>query len=334
MIHVRPPIAPVTARHLPAVPDGFSLSHDEALSSGLRRLALEEFEHGIGALVGGSDIDAAVHEARKSMKRLRAMLRLIRDSIGEDIYRAENDLLRDTARILAPARDAAVVAAVVEGLRDRFSSHLKRSAFETLERRLVARHDAARRDLIGSGDALRNAVYRLRAAHARYRVWPTEDDEIARAYGRGPLEHSFDTISGGLVRTYRRGRREMALAGDTPTGHNFHQWRKRVKYLRHQIELLAPLWPEVMDGFAATLDRLGDLLGEEHDLSELMRLVAADPGLCADAAERTLISALAHHRRSELQTAAMTLGRRAYAEKPRQFGDRIGSYWDVWAAEA
>lgn len=327
MIHVTPPLPPASVRFLPAVPEGFELSDAELLSDGLRRLSLEEFDRAIGGLVSGSDVDVAIHEARKSMKRLRAVLRLIRDDLGDERYRAENDLLRNTARLIAPVRDAAVLVTTVATIRSRFAAHLRRTAFETLEYNLTQRHLDTRAHLVEDRETLRTVVYALRSAKARYRVWPAEGDapETWRAH---PVEHSFATLRGGLERTYRRGLREMGDAHATPSGHNFHWWRKRVKYLRHQIELLRPMFPEMLDGYIAALDHLGELLGEEHDLAELTRMVATHPELCSDAAERTLITALAQHRRSELQTASMSIGRKVYAEAPAHFADRMAAYWD------
>lgn len=326
MIHVAPPLSPASSRFLPAVADGFELDTDELLSVGLRRVSIDEFDRSISGLVSGSDLDVSIHEARKSMKRLRAMLRLVRDEIGEDRYRFENNLLRNTARLMGPTRDAAVLVETVGMLRDRFGTHLRRSAFSTLETKLIERHASARADLLDGGDQLRRVVHAMRSARARYRAWPVETEQPVGRHSH-VVPHSFESLEPGLRRTYRRGRREMRVAGETPSGHNFHQWRKRVKYLRHQMELLRPTFPAVIDGYIAALDQLGEVLGEEHDLAELLLLVAGEPGLCEDAAERTLITALAQHRRSELQTAAIAIGRRVYAESPQRFVARIGAYW-------
>jgi CHAD domain-containing protein len=120
----------------------------------------------------------------------------------------------------------------------------------------------------------------------------------------------------------------MVRAYDQPIEQHFHQWRKRAKYLRHQMEFLAPLWPEVVVGTAMTLDRLGLILGEEHDLAELLSLLRDRPDLCPNPRERSLFAALAAQRRSELQTAAEILGRRVYAEKPGSLCHRFAEYWD------
>jgi CHAD domain-containing protein len=328
MIQTGRPAVPAAIRFLPAVPEGFELSDSERLSDGLRRLSLEEFDRAIGGLLHGSDVDVAVHEARKSMKRLRAVLRMIRDELGEERYRRENELLRNTARLIGPVRDSAVLMKTVATTRARFAVHLRRSAFETLENNLARRHEEARARLVEDPVVLHRVVYALRSARARYRVWPAEADPEETWRAR-PVAHSFDAMRGGLLRTYRRGRREMRVAEREPTAHNFHWWRKRVKYLRHQMELLRPMFPEVLDGYIAALDHLGELLGEEHDLAELVALVAERPEMCADAAEVTLITALAEHRRSELHTAALAIGHKVYAESPKAFANRLGAYWST-----
>lgn len=119
----------------------------------------------------------------------------------------------------------------------------------------------------------------------------------------------------------------MGTAASVQSAHNFHWWRKRVKYLRHQMELLRPMFPEVLEGYIAALDHLGELLGEEHDLAELVALLAEHPELCSDDAELTLMVALAEHRRTELQIKALAIGRKVYAESPKAFGDRMAAYW-------
>ncbi len=170
----------------------------------------------------------------------------------------------------------------------------------------------------------------LRSARARYAAWPTEDGPIARAYGRAPIAHRFSTVEPGLSRTYGRGRAEMRRAAARRTGPSFHEWRKRVKYLRHQMELLRPVFPEVVGGYAAALERLGEMLGEEHDFALLLRLCADLPTLCPDPVDRSLLAALVQHRRMELQTASLTLGGRVYAEPADRFVSRVERWWEAW----
>ncbi len=319
--------------YLPAVRNvRFALAPDERLPDGVRRVTLEQLDAAIDGLARpGDDIDRAVHQARKAMKRLRAVLRLVRDSIGDDVYRAENALLRDTARLLAPMRDGAVITEAVRDLRDRFGDRLASGVFDDVIERLTERHRRRRRRVLEDETILPTVLRNLRSARARYAAWPADGEHrLSGLVAARPLAHSFETVAGGLFRTYRRGRREMHRALEEPTDLRFHQWRKRVKYLRHQVEVLRPLWPEVLEAQARELDRLGEVLGDEHDLAVMLRLVAALPDLCPDPVDRSLLAALTQHRRAELRTAARILGIRIYAEDPDAFVGRFAAYWRAW----
>ena len=316
-------------RFLPAVPHGFVLGPREPVGEALKRITVEQFDLALDALVSATDIDTAVHEARKAMKRLRAVLRLVRDAVGEDVYRAETVVLRDVARALAPVRDGWVMVATVSRLRERYEGHLRSTAFSVSIERLEERHRRRRSTLFEEAEGMRHVLHTLRSARARYAAWPI-DERIARAYGRAVVAHTFESLAPGLERTYGRGRREMRRALAEPTAEHFHLWRKRVKYLRHQMEILEPLWPEVIGGNARSLDHLGDVLGEEHDLSVLLRLLGVSPELCPDPMERSLLTALARQRRTDLRFASATLGARAYAEPAPRLVQRVAAYWEAW----
>ncbi|HSJ29141.1 MAG TPA: CHAD domain-containing protein [Acidimicrobiia bacterium] len=317
------------SRFLPSVPIGFAIGDREPLVFALRRVAVEQCDLALHALAEGPT-DAAVHEVRKSSKRLRAMLRLVRREIGHDRYSIENSVLRDAARVLSPLRDAHVHAVSLDLLRDRFSGHLDPAAFAELSDRLHQRRILVHAAALESGE-WRKVVYSLRSARARYAAWPV-DPESAAAHGMAVVRHRFRSVADGLARTYGRGRQEMGEALRRPTADNFHAWRKRAKYLRHQLELLTPIFPDLVGGHAIALARLGELLGEEHDLAELLRLLAARPELCSDPLERSLLVAIVQHRRVELQSAASSLGRRVYAEPAARFLQRAAEYWEEWDA--
>ncbi len=111
--------------------------------------------------------------------------------------------------------------------------------------------------------------------------------------------------------------------------HDLHEWRKRVKYLRHQMEALQPLQPTLLGAQATLLDELGELLGIDHDHAVLAETVMAHEEACRDERERWLLVALIYHRRHGLIAAAERLGAAAYAERPRVFVERIAAYWEA-----
>jgi CHAD domain-containing protein len=305
----------------------FRLIAGEPLGAGLKRLSIDEIDTAIGGFFDGEEaFRHAVHEARKSIKKVRALLRLIRFEVGEKVYRFENSWMRDTARIISEVRSAAVLVEAMIDVRDIYGPFLAEGTFEETLDKLVVRRDRAEERAMEDPDVVPRVVANLERARARYASWPT-DPLAKRAYGMG-IRDEYRAIGPGLRVTHGRGRREMVTAYKMPSQANFHLWRKRVKYLRHQMEILTPLWPEVMIGMAITLDRIGELLGQDHDLAELLRVIADRPDLCPNPIERSLVSALAQQRRTDLQTASRVLGRRIYAESPVALHDRFQAYWE------
>ncbi len=316
-------------RYLPAVSgEGFELGPREPLAVGLRRISVEQCDLALDGLRGPTtDIAAGIHEARKAMKRIRAILRLVRPRLGDRIYRFENRTLRDTARLVAPVRDAIVTVETVTTLASRFDGALGDHTFHALGERLESRASRIRKSLLEEGDAVDRVITILERTRSRFAGWAVEEAE-GRAYGSS-IPDRFRSVGMGLTDTYRRGRQEMRQAYASPSTARFHLWRKRVKYLRHQLEVLEPLWPEVIGGAARASSRLGDLLGDEHDLADLLSLLAVDPDLCRDPVERSLLAALAQHRRAELRASAAIVGSKVYAEKPSRFARRVEAYWDA-----
>jgi CHAD domain-containing protein len=299
----------------------------ETLAVGVKRVALDQFEHAASGFFDGEDVfPMAVHEARKSLKRVRALLRLLQGELEGRVFRFEDRTLRDTGRMLASVRSSTSMLAVAGLIKDLYGDLLAPDTFDGLIARLARRRDLVLAQAMEDPHLVIAVVRSLERAHGRYASWPTDPD-AREIYGMG-VRDRYESIGPGLGDTYSTGRHEMVTAYTHPTAHNFHQWRKRVKYLRHQMEFLVPLWPEVIAGTAVTLDRLGFVLGEDHDLAELGALVTERPELCPDPAERSLLHALVRQRQVELRFAAEVMGRRVYAEKPGSLRARFGEYWE------
>jgi CHAD domain-containing protein len=311
-----------------AQPDGpspLAVAPDEPLGRGVQRICLDRFDRAIAGLTTDEDRDAGIHAARKSMKRIRAMLRLVRDEIGYRVYRDENVVLRDTARRIAPARDAAVLGETLGTVIERYG--LDDGRFDGLRSNLRERHVRIAAEITGDRQLLADVTTTLRVARARYASFPLE--QSAATPLRRPVADRYGAMAGGLHRVYRRGRKAMGVAYHERSTPAFHLWRKRVKYLRYQMEALEPVWPEVVGAYAAALDTLGESLGLEHDLAVLESVVDGEPSLCPDPDARRLLGAIVLHERAVIRHDARIAGMRAFAERPDRFVRRIGSYWDA-----
>ncbi len=320
------------AATLPVVDDlavfdtSLQLGESEPLGVGVKRVTMEQLERAAMGFVDGTDgVGVAVHESRKSIKRVRAMLRLIKGELSRRVFDFENSSLRDTGRLLAEIRSGQGTLNAVLSIQDLYGDLLAEGTFSEMVQRLTVRRDLTELKAVEDPVLIGRVVRSLERAYHRYGSWPTDPD-ARDVYGMG-IRDSYRAIEPGLGHTYTRGRHTMAAAYMRSGPGQFHEWRKKVKDLRHQMEFLAPLWPEVVVGTAMTLDRLGNILGEDNDLAELVSVLAGRPDLCPNPRERSLFRALAAQRRSELQTAAEILGRRVYAERPKSVTHRFAEYW-------
>ncbi len=294
------------------------LHDDEAGTRGVRRLLRKEVGKALEAVESGQPpSDAAVHEARKRLKKARAALRLLRPAIGGGAYRRENTCCRDAARPLTEVRDALVMVKTVDGL----GEHLGEQPEEGLKEGLAAlrqamqeQYEEARRRVLGPQDALAGVKEALRAARGRM-------DELS--VGR----KGWSVLGAGLEKTYRQGRDALAATSDEPTVESLHEWRKQAKYLWHQLQALEPLWPAVIEQLADQAHELGTKLGDDHDLAVLRDKVKEQPA-------REALERLVDRRRDELQAQALEVGRRLYEEAPKDFAGRFKGYWRAWRKRA
>lgn len=291
----------------------YALDRDEPLGDGLKRVATGRVEEAIARLRGirSGEVDQAdaVHGARKDMKKLRTVLRLLRDELPRDLYQEEMQCYREAARALSAARDAEVKLATLDDLAGR-TEGLPGGAVEAW-RQILARDLEAAVNM--SGDE-REVVGQLEAGLARIEGWRLEGD-------------SWTTIGGALERSYRRGCRAMRVAEKDPSEANFHQWRKRAKDLWYELRLLGGAWSETLDPFAEEAHRLSDLLGDHHDLA-VLRTDLHERRLGEE--ETRLLEAAIEARQTSLAGEAFQLGRRLYAERPKAFGRRLRRYWEAW----
>jgi len=295
------------------------LQPDEAGLSGVRRVLQEWIAGAADPLHKKKISDANIHDARKRLKRSRAALRLLRVAIGEIAYRRENTALRDAARPLGRARDSRVSIAALDDLLERYQPATRSLKLDRFRRRLRQEQAAARQEITLALASRERKT--LREVSVRSQRW-----NIERTKG-----NDWHIVGSGLQRVYRHGRRSMKVARSRNTV-DLHAWRKQVKYLWHQLQLLEPVWPGPLQELAGQTHKLADHLGDDHDLAVLRAEITshADEFVGAD---YDALLAILDRRRKQLQNKAFKLGAGIYEEKPRRFVARIGRYWRLWRRE-
>jgi CHAD domain-containing protein len=293
----------------------YRLLEGESLGEGARRIAGGRAGKAVERLRAISDgelsADEAIHGARKDLKKLRTLLRLLRGELPKKVYAREAGRYREAGRLLSPLRDAEVKLETLENLAE--AAELPGDAAEPW-RLILARDREAAGDTAPDRATEAEAIALIEAGGARIEGWEVRD--------------SWKAIGPGLERAYRRGRGRMRAARRAHGGDEaWHEWRKRAKDLWYAQLLLAGAWPQVIEPTAEAAHRLSEALGDHHDLA-LLR---------ADLHERRLgeeetreLEAAIDRRQDELATAALALGDRLYAERPTDFSRRQRRYWLAW----
>jgi CHAD domain-containing protein len=293
---------------------------DDSVRTSFQRVGGEQLDRAIGRLtddVHDEPVDA-IHDARKAIKKERSLLRLAAPALDRGQRRSVNAALRRTAHELGRAREADALLAALDGIAKRFAGQVPEATIDALRERLAADRDAER-------GALEQRGVPGRAADELQAIQP-----ILR--GLRVERGGWPAVSGGLRRSYRRGRRAMARAGNSSSPQLMHEWRKRAKDLWYHLRLLEPTLPGTMGGAAKDAHRLADLLGDLHDLAGLDAAVRErQTGVAADLDP---VLGLIEHRTDQLREEAFSLGARVYAERPKAFLRRVRRYWKAAHAGA
>jgi hypothetical protein len=296
----------------------FRLTDQEDPAAGIRRVArgrLETAGERLAEAADGANLADSIHAARKDLKKVRAVLRLVRDELGTGRYRRQNQRYRDAGRLLSVSRDAEVKVTTLAILEELPAEDGVAGAIRDWRVELEGERD--RLASLGEG-RLGGDIEVVRSVLERG-IWDVEEWRFAH--------DSWRLLEPGLTRSYRRARRQMQRAQEQPSTSTVHEWRKRVKDLWYQLRIVERAWPPVLEPTTEQAHRLAEVLGEDHDLALLVedlhsRRLERREGL------ETLLEA----RRSELLRRGFNMGQRLLAERPRAFAARLEAYWSAWRA--
>ena len=216
----------------------FGLVPGERPAAGLRRMALGQLDLAIELLDadrGRPPSAAAVHDTRKALKRLRALVRTLRPELGEQAYARENAVLRRCARRLSAVRDAEVMVGTLDQLLVRNRSQLAHlGAVRRLRAQFAAERDRAQRNALTDSATLRETASELRAVRERVAAWElrgrgmrvasrgcaastVRDAGASRAPGAGPMTGARFTCGENGSRTCATPRKCSTVARRAPT---------------------------------------------------------------------------------------------------------------------
>jgi CHAD domain-containing protein len=275
----------------------FRLRTNESVARGLERIVRKELSAAIDQLAGMDVSEEAIHEARKSVKKVRAVLQLVGTELGADRGLKQ---LRRAGRLLAPLRDA--------------------DALVTTARELCARQPLSERTCTSLRDQLSERQTRLiggsRSRHANQQAARVlkKAYRSSKSWKWRKLRRS--AFAAGIRRSYRKASRAMQSARVRQRADEFHAWRKRVKTLWYALRLLPQHRP--FGRRLTELEHLESWLGEDQNLAvlrtRLSRLAVSGSAQVVSLAER---------RQRSLRQKALATGAHQFNDGSKQFARRV-----------
>jgi CHAD domain-containing protein len=293
----------------------FKLDPARPVSEAIQHAACSEVEAAYGAVAAPRDRHKGVHDARKCLKRLRSLLVLIRPGLPDPVFADLNRKLRTIAKGLAPARDANALFEALEKLVSK-DGEGEGEAVKGLKAWLSQRKRAAEtrlQDRMGV-DAMQGLAG-LRPTMASLAVYPD----------------TFEPIALGLRASYREGRKAFDRAFESGDDERFHDWRKTLQQHWRQMQLLSPCQPSELSVRVEVSRTLSQVLGDDHDIAMLCRLLSAPTLIFAGHEETKRFLKRCRRRQKVLRNEAKSLGARLFSERPRPFVERIEAYWNAAA---
>jgi CHAD domain-containing protein len=280
---------------------GHKIGKDEDVGAALIRLVRDDLAAARAGLRGNGGAPRRIHRARQRLKRARSLLKVLKPALGPNALTAKTKI-RAAARLLAGARDADAAAASARGLRaeagDGNGASLDRLV-TAMSREAAAKH--ARTPAMATAAAL------------------ISDAEFSLAGLNGKVAGA-DLLERALAKSFREGSRALRCAEDSLAMPDLHRWRKEVKHLWHLLRLSRKRLPARANKLAGKLEKLGHILGVDHDHAILATKLADGPS-----GEPTLTRrfALIARKRRALEAEAFALGDRFYGKSPKRFARRL-----------
>jgi CHAD domain-containing protein len=295
---------------------------EETFPSAFHRIFGHELSQIHNLLDQPQQADLSIHETRKAVKRLRALLRFSQAWLPKKRSAEENIFLRDFSRQLSDFRDRQVLS---DSLRTLAAS----LPGKTLPKAVSSLADEIQSSLNQEISAclLPEGLFAQLASAAA--AHPAHVQEL---YAK---EASVAQLITSLQRIYRQGKRAMRKAAASPEAELRHEWRKRVKELSYALQLLRAGWPALTAAIHKEVSTLDECLGKDHDLAVLADFILASDRPSVQTGQRKAqILAEISARREELFQKALEAGSQVYILPPALFASCIARSWVAKSKQA
>lgn len=199
----------------------------------------------------------SVHQVRKKLKLFRAFLKLNKPCSKVDLYAPANESLRDKGRMFSDLRDSHVRELMLNEFYNNPVYISSQSSINILIAKNKEEIKQLEKDFISDQNVFKKLKNQL------------ESDSVLSVYINS-VNATSSCLYDGLSTTYQKTHQTYYSAYLHPSPENLHEWRKRLKDLQYQFELLFTKIPVFLQGTYHDVVEINDLLGRDQDVNNLM----------------------------------------------------------------
>ena len=297
---------------------GFRIYRNEQLQDSLVRAINEQTEQSVLFCDNfTNEPNTAIHEIRKSNKRIRALLRLFKCEMNEDQFKRSSAFYSNLNHLFAENR---IHFMHIYWLKQLATDKRLKSSKEFID------------DVINNCELIHSKhtsdLSNDRHTLFHFRKLLITQHELLKVFSTNHL--GSDSIYNGLRLTHLKALQRLKKVTENTDTINLHKFRKVIKYLWNQMIFLKPIWPAGLGSCINQYGILGDQLGKDHDLAELEQMLILLPPSIETFNKTEPVIKNIHLRRKQLQYMAMNLADRLFAETSDSFAHRISVYHELF----
>jgi len=292
----------------------FEIKKRETFEQGIHRLLEELNTETARLLVAGSRMHISIHEARKNIKKLRAVLRFIRHGIGEEKYQELNTFYGETGQKIALLRDDTSIIELLEN----FKTNIKSPDLQRVIQKSIRLTKKKREIEFADFHKNKTDIRLSNSLSGKMNVLKQLDIKGS------PEIFIMKSIQKVYINTAKR----MKLSETEGTNEAYHNWRKQVKYLMFQMILLKNVWPKFFEAYIEELNKLQRLLGNLHDLNIVNNMIVEGSFFQLDKNQKKTLLKFIYPHRTNLKKQVHIIGNMLFAESSQTFSQRLLGIWN------
>jgi len=283
---------------------------NECFTDGFRRIAMEQIEH-IELNLNAPEVGAEqIYETRKTIKRLRSLLRLVRHGLNVDEFTTYNNLLRNMSQRLGVFRD-------LDSMRE---------TLQNLKPNVDARHMLYIEQLYDILSSRKNALMKETGTMAIERTLLDKSNLASALHATKFSSLDPDVLGAGLIASYKAGSMRLQIAIHTDHSESFHECRKSVQQHWRHMQLLQNGRPAEFKRRADTAKELAQLLGKDHDLCLVRFFTQKQIGNITAQGAGTINTYCAGLQKN-LRCDAVSVGQKLFQDHPAALAQKVINHW-------